>query len=88
MKPNNIKINNSQIHFLEANPSANVCILFIHGNSLSAATFEKQLNSKELSEYRMIALDLPGCGQSEKLNHYSLQKLSELLVEFILKLEL
>lgn len=88
MESNYIEIKGVRIHYYQENKAANNCLFYIHGNSLSAATFEKQLNSKELSEYRMIALDLPGCGQSEKLNHYSLQKLSELLVEFILKLEL
>jgi pimeloyl-ACP methyl ester carboxylesterase len=41
-------------------------IFFLHGNSLSAGVFENQFNDKELNAFRLIAIDLPGHGQSDK----------------------
>lgn len=41
-------------------------IIFIHGNSLSSDTFLLQLTDNNLSEFRLIALDLPGHGKSFK----------------------
>jgi len=41
-------------------------ILFIHGNSMDSDTWLPQLESDELnSNYKLIAFDLPGHGQSE-----------------------
>ena len=40
-------------------------IVFVHGNSNSKEVFEKQLRSDLSKKYRLIALDLPGHGESE-----------------------
>lgn len=40
-------------------------VVFVHGNSLSGECFRYQLDSPLGDMYRMIALDLPGCGRSE-----------------------
>ena len=42
-------------------------VLFIHGNSTSAETFRPQLESELAASFRMIALDLPGHGDSGRL---------------------
>ena len=39
-------------------------IFFLHGNSLAADIFTKQLLSAELSAFRLVAMDLPGHGRS------------------------
>lgn len=39
-------------------------IIFVHGSSLSCNTFIHQLNDKTLNEFRLIAFDLPGHGDS------------------------
>ncbi len=57
--------------------SSKLCLLFIHGNSMNSTTFDYQLNSALLKDYQCIALDLPGHGASEKLESYSIKKLSE-----------
>jgi pimeloyl-ACP methyl ester carboxylesterase len=68
-------------------------ILFIHGNSLSADTFEKQFTHETLSsKYRLIAPDLPGHGDSEFApepeNDYSMEGFLGFLVNFIKILDL
>lgn len=43
------------------------CILFIHGNSLSSAVFIKQFEDSKLSnQFRLIALDMLGYGDSDR----------------------
>ncbi|RLA00888.1 MAG: alpha/beta hydrolase, partial [Gammaproteobacteria bacterium] len=45
--------------------SGETCLLFIHGNSSSKSVFSKQLSSDLAKKYRLIALDLPGHGDSD-----------------------
>ena len=40
-------------------------VLFIHGNSLGAELYSKQLNSELGKKYRLIAFDFPGHGKSD-----------------------
>lgn len=39
-------------------------VLLIHGNSLGANTYKDQLSADCFKGYRLIALDLPGCGNA------------------------
>ncbi len=48
------------------NPNATKAILFIHGFSQNHLCWYNQLASKELSGYRLIAIDLRGHGNSDK----------------------
>ena len=81
-------INSLNISFLEKytgsenNPAT---ILFIHGNSLSKDYFTKQLNSNLNKSFRLIALDLPGHGNSDKCEKYSFPLLVKTVHEFIRK---
>lgn len=67
-------------------------VVLIHGNSLSALTFDSQFNSPELIEYRLIAPDLPGHGETGKSpdteNVYSPLNYIRLIVELCLKLNI
>jgi len=55
-------------------------ILFIHGNSLSSYSFSKQLNSGLADKYHLVAMDLPGHGDSSWYNNpdndYSIKSLA------------
>lgn len=66
-------------------------VVLIHGNSLSSLTFENQINSAELEEFRLIAPDLPGHGDSGKSidpeNVYSPLNFIRVIVELCLKLD-
>ncbi len=65
-------------------------LIFIHGNSHSSSTFSNTLNSDHLLDYRLIALDLPGHGDSEKATKesYGVNFFSRILVEFIMNLNI
>ncbi len=60
-------------------------IVFIHGNSLASDIFISQFKDSNLSEFRLIALDLPGHGDSFKSlnpeNDYSPNAFVKVLVE-------
>lgn len=43
-------------------------VVFIHGNSACKEAFEHQLVSDLLAPFRLIAIDLPGHGESDDLN--------------------
>lgn len=60
-----IEIENIQIAYREINPDKKQIIFFIHGNSGSSKTWEKQFKCELFNNYRLIAFDLPGTGQSQ-----------------------
>ncbi len=53
-----------RIAYSEINPEAGQTVFFIHGNSGSHRTWNKQLNSELFNNYHLVAFDLPGCGES------------------------
>lgn len=57
------EINGQRVAYYESEGKGRP-VLFIHGNSMSALSFEKQLNSPLGEKYRLVALDLPGHGRS------------------------
>lgn len=62
-------------------------IIFIHGNSQSSEYWDDVLNSPLKNNYKLIALDLPGCGDSfvseNPANDYSIKGLAQHVKEFI-----
>jgi pimeloyl-ACP methyl ester carboxylesterase len=64
MTKNAITIGDVSIDYIETNPMAVPIIIFIHGNSGSSRTWEKQMNDPSFENYRLIAFDLPGHGSS------------------------
>lgn len=44
-------------------------LLFIHGNSACKEAFIHQFESSLLQDYRLVAIDLPGHGESDKVVH-------------------
>lgn len=71
---------------------SNKSILFIHGNSLSSAIFEKQFNAPVLADYNLFAFDFPGHGESENAikpdEVYSVRGLVQTLEHVITSLKL
>ena len=45
-------------------PGSGPVVLFVHGLGNAAANFEEMLTAQSLRQHRLIALDLPGCGDS------------------------
>ena len=62
-------------------------ILLLHGAGFSSAVFENQLESPDLAGKWLIALDLPGHGQTEPASHwgedYSFNGLARCVLDFL-----
>jgi pimeloyl-ACP methyl ester carboxylesterase len=67
-------------------------LLLIHGPSLSKAVFNRQLESRLGRQYRMIAIDLPGHGDSsnafDPARTYSIAGYADLALEVLEKLDI
>jgi pimeloyl-ACP methyl ester carboxylesterase len=86
-----INVNNVQIYyeyFDHENPNAKVIVL-VHGFLSSTISF-RQLLPFVMKEYKVIALDLPGFGQSEKSKSfiYKLSNYGQLIIDFLDKLNI
>lgn len=53
-----------RIAYKELNREAQQIVFFLHGNSGSHRTWNKQLTSELFNNYHLVAFDLPGCGES------------------------
>ena len=67
-------------------------VVLLHASSIGAASFYKQMMSKEGEQLRFISIDLPGHGASDfsfkPEEYYSFDKLSELMIDTINELNL
>lgn len=91
MKQETVTILGSKISYLDNGSGDLGTILFIHGNSFSSQTFTAQFDSPLFKNYRLLALDLYGHGESEQLVNpfgYHLPQYAKLVVEFIKELHL
>lgn len=61
---NTLVIDGITISYIEKNSTSDKIIFFIHGNSSSAITWEKQFQDQLFQNYRLIAINLPGHGNS------------------------
>lgn len=89
---NYIDIMGLKIHYLDNKKDLPV-ILFLQGNSQSSSIFKNQFQDKLLNEnFRLIAIDLPGHGKSEKARDpedtYSIPGYGEILKDFCNNLKL
>ena len=80
-------VNGMRIAYMEKNPSASETIFFIHGNSGASRSWQGQFESVLLENYRLIAFDLPGHGNSDwgndPLQDYSPRETARQLSEAI-----
>ena len=92
MRPQFLQINGQEIAYYESR-SDGLPVICIHGNSLSSQSFIKQFEDPTLTDnYRLIAFDLPGHGESsqaaEPEKTYSVPGFISVLLEFVDKLNL
>jgi hypothetical protein len=80
--------NNVKISYLDINSDNEKVLLFIHGNSHAKNSFQSQLDNPLLKNYRLIAIDLPGHGDSEQASDYSLPLFANVVNQLIIKLNL
>ncbi len=93
MQRKSIRINGMEISYLESNPSlSHKTLLFVHGNSMSVGLFEYLSPNQIFLNYRMIALDLPGHGESAKsqnpVNDYRFNALKKTIASFVHQLDI
>jgi pimeloyl-ACP methyl ester carboxylesterase len=84
----NLSIDGINLSFLDINQTSEKTLLFLHGNSHSLKTFNKQIESGVFDQYRLVLLDLPGHGESSQDGSYSLRNITEVLNKFIQELNL
>jgi pimeloyl-ACP methyl ester carboxylesterase len=61
-----IETSQGKIAVWDSKPGYNApTVVFIHGHCTNKEFFEKQLKSPLFEKYRLIALDLPGYGESQ-----------------------
>ncbi len=81
---NSLKINSENIAYTETG-SGDHTLLFVHGLSSTLEAWKKNISGLD-SQYRCIAVDLPGYGKSSKnRNDYSLTDYADLLEKFVQK---
>ncbi|MDJ0554859.1 MAG: alpha/beta hydrolase [Microcoleaceae cyanobacterium MO_207.B10] len=76
-----VNLENARIHYLESGPTNSVSVLFLHGASFSAQTWQEIGSLQLLAKrgYRAIAVDIPGYGLSQRISVSSFSFLLELL---------
>lgn len=81
-----VSIYNYQIHYLETGTPSAITLLFLHGASFQARTWQEIgiLERIAGAGYHAIAVDLPGYGKSQAIRGYQQQ----FLLEFLEKLNL
>ena len=84
-----VNLSFGNISYLE-NTTCGTSILFIHSNNSTKEAFEKQFQDQDLNQkYHLLALDLPGHGNSDRhKTDYSLKTFTECVVEFCKALRL
>lgn len=91
MREQFLTINEQKIAWYESKTTGFPVIL-LHGNSLSAKTFRHQIDSENLSGYRLISFDFPGHGESERAKEpekmYTLFGYADFLTEFVQQLKI
>ncbi len=81
------KVRNINIAYIDEGKSDNV-ILLIHGLGTSAKSWMKNIPSLS-KDFRVIAIDLPGYGKSDKGNYkYSMSWYATVLTEFLAELNI
>jgi pimeloyl-ACP methyl ester carboxylesterase len=83
-----ISIDEIILTFIDYNSDCKKTLLFLHGNSHSHKTFFKQFDSLFFKDYRLVFVDLPGHGESTKVENYSLINFAQIISKFILTLNL
>lgn len=76
-----VNLENARIHYLETGPINSVNVLFLHGASFSAQTWQEIGTMEILAKrgYRAVAVDIPGYGRSQRISVSNFGFLVELL---------
>jgi pimeloyl-ACP methyl ester carboxylesterase len=72
-----ITIHNIRVHYRDRGESDQPVLVFIHGLGCSLKYWSYVFDSPDLAHYRILAIDLPGFGMSEKPETYNYSLLSQ-----------
>lgn len=81
-------VNGLRVTYEEANAEKKPTLLFIHGNSHASSSFAKQATCEDLKNFRMIFINLPGHGDSDRSAEYTLPFFAETISAIVEHLEL
>lgn len=91
MQRRELEINGQRMAYYESSGQGQP-ILFVHGNSMSGLSFEKQFASSLGEEHHLVALDLPGHGESgpasEPKSAYTLPGYAAMVSAFAKRLDI
>ncbi|NOX60346.1 MAG: alpha/beta hydrolase [Chloroflexi bacterium] len=91
MQPKTIQVGAQTVAYYESSGKGPAALL-VHGNSSSARAFQRQIESSVGEEFRLVAIDLPGHGQSAPASDpdavYSAPGYTEIVVQTAEKLGL
>jgi pimeloyl-ACP methyl ester carboxylesterase len=92
MKRKDIKIHNLNLSYLTNEQNSDNAVLFVHGNSLDSSTFLSQVEDPIFNDFQLIALDLPGHGQSDRASDpsalYNVITLANIVSAYVAALDL
>lgn len=83
MQPQTLQLPTQKITYYESKGTASP-IMLVHGNSASGRTFQKQIESDFGKTHRLVAIDLPGHGDSDPapdLSAYSMPGYARVVAE-------
>ncbi len=83
MQNHKVPFNGKSLSATTMGNAANKAILLIHGNSMSSKIWQKQYDSSLSTNYYLVSYDLPGHGQSDNLDKYSLYIMAESILAII-----
>ena len=73
------EVNGIQINTLGTG-SKEDALIFVHGNSCNAEMWMAQMQDSALTEkYQLVAMDMPGCGQSGRIDDYIMKNLASFI---------
>lgn len=84
----NVHLKNGFLSYLDNEANSDLAVIFIHGNSHSSKTFRHQFSDSSLNNFRLIALDLPGHGESYSLPEFHIKDMVDALKGLINELKL
>jgi len=79
----NIQIFNNRIHYVES--EGEECIMLLHGLGFSLFSMRNIYEELAAKGYRVIAVDLPGCGYStiDQRQKFTVEHMADVLIEFM-----
>ncbi len=70
MEQKKLQLSSMELNYYES-AGTGPSIMLLHGNSASGLTYQRQINSSLGEKYRIVAIDLPGHGDSDAFSEIS-----------------